>query len=84
LLVAIALGVPFYSCGGAAIPFVDVLSDMGMNKGAVLAFFIAGPATKLETLYIFKSLLGIKILIFYVVITVIGAFLAGLTLLSLN
>ena len=71
-MVGIALGVPFYSCGGAAIPFVEVLSDMGMNKGAVLAFLIAGPATKLGTLYIFKSLLGIKIFIFYLVITVIG------------
>ncbi len=81
LLVGIALGVPFYSCGGAAIPFVEVLSDMGMNKGAVLAFFIAGPATKLETLYIFKSLLGIKIFIFYVLITIIGAFMAGLAFL---
>ena len=81
LLVGIALGVPFYSCGGAAIPFVEVLSDMGMNKGAVLAFLIAGPATKLGTLYIFKTLLGIKIFIFYLIVTVIGAFLAGLTLL---
>ncbi len=84
LLVGIALGVPFYSCGGAAIPFVEVLSDMGMNKGAVLAFLIAGPATKLGTLYIFKSLLGIKIFIFYLFITVIGAFLAGLSLLTIT
>jgi len=82
LLVAIALGVPFYSCGGAAIPFVEVLSDLGMNKGAVLAFLIAGPATKLGTLYIFQSLLGIKIFVFYFIVTVCGAFLAGLTLLS--
>jgi uncharacterized membrane protein YraQ (UPF0718 family) len=82
LLVGIALGVPFYSCGGAAIPFVEVLSDMGMNKGAVLAFLIAGPATKLGTLYIFKSLLGIKIFIFYLIITISGAFLAGMLLLS--
>jgi len=83
LLVGIALGVPFYSCGGAAIPFVEVLSDMGMNKGAVLAFFIAGPATKLETLYIFKSLLGVKVFFFYMAVTVIGAFLAGLTFVSI-
>ncbi len=83
LLVGIALGVPFYSCGGAAIPFVEVLSDMGMNKGAVLAFLIAGPATKLGTLYIFKSLLGIKIFIFYLAVTVSGAFLAGLIFLNI-
>lgn len=78
LLVAIALGVPFYSCGGAAIPFVEVLSDMGMNKGAVLTFFIAGPVTKLETMYIFKSLLGLKYFLFYLLISLAGAFLSGL------
>jgi uncharacterized membrane protein YraQ (UPF0718 family) len=52
-----------------------------MNKGAVLAFFIAGPATKLETLYIFKSTMGIKVFIYYLVLTVSGAYLAGMLLL---
>jgi len=84
LLIAIALGVPFYSCGGAAIPFVEVLNDMGMNKGAVLAFFIAGPATKLETMYVFKSLMGIKTFIFYLVLTLVGAYLSGLIFLFLT
>jgi hypothetical protein len=68
-LMAIALGVPFYSCGGAAIPFIQTLMEMGMSKGAMLAFFIAGPATKLETLYAFKSFLGGKVLLFYVLLT---------------
>ena len=81
LIVAISLGVPFYSCGGAAIPFVEVLSELGMNKGAVLAFFIAGPATKLETLYIFKSMMGMKVFIYYLVLTVTGAYLSGMLLL---
>lgn len=78
LLVAIALGVPFYSCGGAAIPFVEVLRDMGMDEGAVLAFFIAGPATKLETMYMFKSLLGIKYFLVYLLLTLVGAYMSGL------
>jgi len=78
LLIAIALGIPFYSCGGAAIPIIEVLRDMGMNDGAILAFFIAGPATKIETLYIFKSLLGLKILFFYLLLTIIGAYFLGL------
>ena len=77
LLVAISLGVPFYSCGGAAIPFVEVLSDMGMDKGAVLAFFIAGPATKLETMYMFKSLMGIKYFLIYLFLTITGAYISG-------
>ena len=78
LLVAIAMGVPFYSCGGAAIPFVEVLKDMGMNNGAVLAFFIAGPATKLSTLYIYKSLLGVQALLLFLVLTLTGAYVLGL------
>jgi uncharacterized membrane protein YraQ (UPF0718 family) len=77
LLVAIALGVPFYSCGGAAIPIVQVLRDLGMNSGAMLAFFIAGPATKAETLFAFNSLLGWKTTLFYLLLTLGGAYLAG-------
>jgi uncharacterized protein len=68
-LTAMALGVPFFSCGGAAIPFMETLQSLGMSKGAVLAFFIAGPATKLETLYAFKTLLGMKILLYYLALT---------------
>jgi uncharacterized membrane protein YraQ (UPF0718 family) len=78
LVAAIALGVPFYSCGGAAIPFIQVLMERGMSTAAALAFFIAGPATKLETLYIYKSLLGYKILIFYLILTGLGAYLVGI------
>jgi len=77
-LLAIGLGVPFYSCGGAAIPFVETLMDLGMGKGATLAFFIAGPATKLETLYAFKALLGARVLLFYLAITFVFSCLAGL------
>ena len=84
LLVAIAMGVPFYSCGGAAIPFVEVLKDMGMNKGAVLAFFVAGPATKLATLYIYKSLLGISALLLFLAVTLVGAYFSGLIFLWLT
>jgi uncharacterized protein len=76
-LAAIALGVPFYSCGGAAIPFVETLRDLGMSKGAMLAFFVAGPATKLETLYAFKAMLGPKVLLFYIALTLGCAVGAG-------
>lgn len=77
MLSAIALGVPFYSCGGAAIPLIQVLQDMGMHTGGALAFFIAGPATKLETLYIYRSLLGLKLTLFYLGLTLAGSYLAG-------
>ena len=76
-LVAIGMGVPFYTCGGSAIPFMATLMEMGMHKGPMLAFFIAGPATKLETLYAYKSQLGIHVLLFYLVLTLIFSYIAG-------
>ena len=77
-LIAIGMGVPFYTCGGSAIPFIETLMELGMSKGATLAFFISGPATKLETLYAFKSLLGIKVLIFYLSLTFVYSYVVGL------
>jgi uncharacterized membrane protein YraQ (UPF0718 family) len=77
-LVAMGLGVPFYTCGGAAIPFIKTLMEMGMSKGATLAFFTVGPATKVETLYAFNKLLGSKILIYYLTLTVLFSYSAGL------
>lgn len=77
LAAAVALGVPFYSCGGAAIPLVQVLGQMGMNPGAALAFFIAGPSTKLETMYAYRSLMGTRSLIYFLVFTLLGSFAFG-------
>jgi uncharacterized protein len=77
-LIAIGMGVPFYTCGGSAIPFAQTLMEMGMSKGAMLAFFLAGPATKLEALYAYKRMLGTKVLVFYLSLTLVCSYLAGL------
>jgi uncharacterized membrane protein YraQ (UPF0718 family) len=76
-LLAIGMGIPFYTCGGAAIPFIQSLMELGMSKGAVLAFFIAGPATKIETLYAYKTYFGYRALIFYLLLTIGMAFVFG-------
>jgi uncharacterized protein len=76
-LVAIGMGVPFYTCGGSAIPFMETLMNLGMQKGPMLAFFIAGPATKLETLYAYRSQLGMKVLAFYLALTLVFSYVAG-------
>ena len=78
LLVAIAMGVPLYNCGGAAIPIIQVLMDMGMGGGAALAFFISGPMTKPETLYIYKSTLGYKFFVIHILMIFICSFLFGM------
>ena len=77
-LVAIGMGVPLYTCGGSAIPFMQTLMQLGMNKGATLAFFLAGPATKMETLYAFKTMLGTRVLMFFLVLTFVFSYAAGI------
>lgn len=71
-------GVPFYVCGGAAIPVVQQLAELGMSKGAVLAYFISGPLTKISNLIILQTLFKRTILIQYLLIGILGALVFGL------
>lgn len=71
-------GVPFYVCGGAAIPVVQQLADLGMSKGAVLAFFISGPVTKISNLVIIQATFRRTVLIHYLATGIIGAMAMGL------
>jgi len=77
ILLAIALGVPFYQCGGASIPIMQALYELGLSKGAILAFFISGPATKIPALYAFREGYGTRFLSVYLIYTLAGAFAAG-------
>ncbi|MBN1925727.1 MAG: permease [Prolixibacteraceae bacterium] len=78
VLLSTAAGVPFYVCGGAAIPVVEQLADMGMSKGAVLAYFISGPITKISNLVVLHATFRGIVLIQYVTIGIVGAILFGL------
>lgn len=77
ILVATGAGIPLYVCGGGAIPVVKVLHNLGMSKGAILAFFIAGPATKLSILVTMKIAFKKELFIIYLIVTVIGALILG-------
>ncbi|MEA1996980.1 MAG: permease [Gemmatimonadota bacterium] len=78
ILLAIGLGIPFYQCGGASIPIMQALYELGMSGGAILAFFISGPATKLPALYAFSEGYGWRFLSLFLLYTLAGAFAAGL------
>jgi len=67
------LGVPFYACGGGAVPIIAGLLAQGMSPGAALAFFLAGPATRLTALAALGTLLNRQALIAYVAYVVAGA-----------
>ncbi|MBN2288721.1 MAG: permease [Candidatus Glassbacteria bacterium] len=77
VLVAMVLGIPFYQCGGASIPIMRALYELGMSPGAILAFFISGPATKLPAMYAFREGYGLRFLAAFLTYTLAGAFLAG-------
>jgi uncharacterized membrane protein YraQ (UPF0718 family) len=78
ILVAVAAGVPLYACGGGAIPVMKTLQQLGMNKGAILAFFVSGPATKLSTLVALKAAVRKEVFILYLAIALLGATAFGL------
>jgi uncharacterized membrane protein YraQ (UPF0718 family) len=78
VLITSGAGVPFYVCGGAAIPVVQQLAELGMSKGAVLAFFISGPVTRISNLIIVNFTFKSTILWLYLLTGIGGAFLFGL------
>ena len=77
VILSTAAGVPFYVCGGAAIPVVQQLADLGMSQGAVLAYFISGPVTKISNLVLIQATFKRTILIQYLAIGILGALAFG-------
>ena len=73
VLIAGSLGVPFYACGGGAIPWIRVLLDEGMSRGAALAFFLAGPATRVTALAALATVLSRRALVLYMAFVLVGA-----------
>jgi len=70
--------VPFYQCSGASIPVMQTLAGLGLSQGAVLAFFISGPATKLSSMYALREAFGLRFLLFFAGYALAGAFAAGM------
>lgn len=58
LLLAAAVGVPLYVCGGGTVPLLQAWLLNGMSPGSAAAFMITGPATKIINLSALKSCLG--------------------------
>ena len=78
VLMAAALGVPVYVCGGGTIPLLGEWLNRGMSIGSASAFMITGPATKLTNLSSLKSILGLKNFIIYLIYIILFAIIIGL------
>lgn len=78
VLLAAAIGVPLYVCGGGTIPLLQDWLSRGMSLGAATSFMITGPATKITNLGALKIVLGIKHFIIYLLFTMISSIIFGL------
>lgn len=78
VLLSTGAGIPFYVCGGAAIPVVEQLADLGMSRGAVLAFFISGPVTKISNLILMNAIFRARVFVVYLTVGICGATICGL------
>jgi uncharacterized membrane protein YraQ (UPF0718 family) len=78
VLIATAMSIPLYVCGGGAIPLVAQFLNMGMNKGAALAFFLVGPATRIAPMVTVLVLVRKKIFLVYFLVILLGGMGLGL------
>ena len=71
------LGVPLYFCGGGSIPLILSWMNNGMSAGSVIAFVIAGPATKINNITAIAAMTKKKYLLFYFVFIALFSVIAG-------
>jgi len=72
------LGVPLYFCGGGSIPLILSWMNNGMSTGSVMAFVIAGPATKINNITAIAAMAKKKYLFFYFLFITLFSIIAGL------
>jgi uncharacterized membrane protein YraQ (UPF0718 family) len=77
LLMAAAMGVPLYACGGGTIPLLQQWLASGMSMGRAAALMGTGPATKITNLGALKIVLGIKSFVLYILFITLSALLSG-------
>ena len=75
---AVLVGVPAYLNGFAAIPLVSGLIDMGMAKGAAMAFMVAGGVTSIPAAVAVYAMVRRPVFVWYVGLSLTGSLIAGL------
>ena len=75
--VAVAVGVPAYVHGYAALPLVAGLLDIGMSPGAAMAFLLAGAITSIPAAVAVYALVRMPVLVWYLLQPIVGSLLAG-------
>ncbi len=78
VLMAAAIGVPVYMCGGGTIPLLDEWLADGMSMGSAAAFMLTGPATRITNLGAMKIVLGWKRFVLYLAFVMLFSLVTGL------
>lgn len=77
VLAAVLISVPVYTCDGAVISLLRTWQEMGLSEGSVVAFLLAGAATKIAKLGAIKIVLGMRNFSIYLAFILIFSFTAG-------
>ncbi|MEG6501598.1 MULTISPECIES: permease [unclassified Desulfovibrio] len=77
VLAAVLISVPVYTCDGAIISLLRTWQEMGLSEGSVVAFLLAGAATKIAKLGAIKIVLGMRNFSIYLAFILIFSFTAG-------
>lgn len=77
ILTAVAVGIPLYIDGYAALPLVRGLMDLGMSPGSAMAFLVSGGITSIYASVAVFSLVRFSIFLLYIGLAVAGSSLAG-------
>ncbi len=74
---AVAIGVPAYLNGFAAVPLMGELMSMGMAPGAALAFLVAGGVTSLPAAMAVFALVRAPVFGWYLLVSLLGSLAIG-------
>lgn len=82
--IAAAVGLPAYLNSNAAIPLLSGLLDLGMDRGAALAFLIAGPIASIPSLVGVMALVRVRAVALILIAGFAGAVLSGYAFTTLS
>jgi uncharacterized membrane protein YraQ (UPF0718 family) len=84
VLFAVLSGIPLYTTNITALPLAAGLIDLGLNKGAALAFLIAGATTTLPAMAAVYGLTKPRVFILYLAFATVGSLITGMLYNILN
>lgn len=84
VVIAAAVGLPAYLNSNAAIPLLSGLLDLGMDRGAALAFLVAGPIASVPSLIAVMALIRLRAVTLLLITGFVGAVLSGYAFATLS